>query len=173
MIISNLCAHVDPNRRVYYFKADCPICSPLSYRCIYCYQPARGRHWIKTQCVEGEHDAATDGFGALCAKPRCGVAVYEETKGKATECKLPSGHVLAVYPFRCEVCTGTVSVERPTICEESYSGQHLLSSGFIDMGLEKRKVQREDGAYTAEINTLLAQLRRGRLTRRFVSKARR
>ena len=130
-VVSNLCAHLDP-KGAYYYVTECPTCTPMQYRCVYCYQV-----------------------------------------GRAKDCVLSSGHVLAVYPFRCEVCKGSVCFARPTVCEESHDARHLLVSGFVSMGLSRGRVQGRDTAYDQEISDLLAQLRSRPLTRRFVSRARR
>ena len=129
-VVSNLCAHLDP-KGAYFFVLDCPICTPLQYRCLYCYQV-----------------------------------------GSAKDCVLSSGHVLAVYPFKCDACKGSVNFKQPTICEDSHDARHLLASGFVSMGLTRVKVEARDTAYDQEIAGYLSQLRGSRLTRRFVSKAR-
>ena len=166
MITSNLCPHTDPRGR-YYYRVDCPTCTPMRYRCVYCYQAARKERWVATKCMTGrDHVAAVEGFGSLCSV--CGLAVFEQLGGKKTECTLSSGHVLAVYPFRCEVCKGSVCLERPSICEESFNAQHLLPSGYVDMGLVRSKPQGRDAAYDAEIKGYLRLLKSKRLTRRFV-----
>lgn len=166
-VISNLCCHLDSRGRFFY-RVDCGICTPLRYRCVFCYQGSRETKHSKRKCMTGqEHVPGIDGFGACCTV--CGLPVFEEAVGDPTTCTLDK-HVLAVYPFRCEACKGSVSFERPTICEQSRDGKHLLSSGFVDMGLSRPKVQPRDTRYDAEINGYLQQLRRSRLTRRFVSK---
>ena len=166
--VSNFCVHVDPRGR-YFYASECPVCTPMKYRCVYCYQPAHKARWVRLKCMTGgDHVPAVDGFGARCSV--CGLGVYEEKRGDPTTCKV-SAHVLAVYPFRCEVCKGSVSLERPTICEDSYNAQHLISSGFVDMGLVRPGLA-PMVSYAAEINGLLDELRRKKTTRRFVSKRR-
>lgn len=173
---SNMCAHIDARGRRY-LRMECPTCSPMSYRCIWCYQPARRGTLVATECHPG-YKHITDGRGSRCEI--CGNEAFVESRGgKATDCLVLERHELVVYPFRCEACKGSVILERPTWCSESYDGKHLLRSGFIDLGVSKTQVSNDttniyrdtsDADYRREIAGYLRTLRSKRTTRKFVSR---
>ena len=167
--ISNFCAHTD-NRGRRVFKVECSICTPQEYRCLFCLQGAVDTRHGVTKCyksADGKH-VSVDGNNrdALCVL--CWSKIIVEAVVGSTICTLDR-HVLAVYPFTCEVCKGSVSLERPTWCDGSYTGQHLLRErGFIDLGLKKAPLPPHE-SHAAEIDALIKQLQGKRLTRRFVT----
>lgn len=165
------CGHTaGRNGGVRVLRVDCRICTPLEYRCVYCFWRPERR--VPTECYGGAEHQRGEGYGAVC--PVCGMEPFTTAGNRGRPCRAGvTAHHLVVYPFQCDVCSRSVSIERPTLCD-SWDGMHTLSSGTVDLGIRRDHTAAPgDGAVQREIDALLVQLRGNRLMRRFVSRARR
>ena len=185
MLQSMYCEHVN-ERGQRALRDECRKCNKAEYRCLYCYQEEYEHIWVATKCNlaprgpkggKGSHTVNIDGRDAVCelCRKTTRLKVLKRDKDglpKLTDCTLSSGHEMSRYPFRCDACQGTVSVERMTECTSSYDHRHLLRSGFIGEPKKRSVTVKANTAARSEVDSLLTQLRTDWRHRWFVTSRR-
>ena len=168
---------------------ECSMCRrSLTFRCLFCFQEqyeATGPSF-RTKCrikkgpllsLEHKFEKDPKQSGALShTSSKCLLCGKEKYGGKREETECLDGstnHSLRPYPFRCEECRGLVFVLgegdiRKSICESTWTGQHiLLLKGMVGEEVVRR-LPTVDVKSRAQVEAMLQKISRSRKTRRNV-----